>query len=185
MPGTVKRQSSLDHRWSSAVLLVTIVMAALAIAGHISVAQRAAIARVTLAVAQERERAELAALSEVSQLSGGDAMRNITADAPTQEELLKDIHRSGGQLGASLASMSSTVTPASEGPLRRLQLELTLNGSYHSVKGALVELLGRDYPAVLQHAVFRRLSSPAELQLGVRMQIAGPQQARAEGSEGP
>ncbi|MED5621551.1 GspMb/PilO family protein [Ideonella sp. BN130291] len=101
-------------------------------------------------------------------------LRRLTANSPGLESLVAEFERAGPAANVQVLGLASTATPATAASLGRVDVDVTLAGSYAGMRQVLAEVLAR-YPAVVvRHLVFRKLNAPTELQAQVGVQLLSP-----------
>jgi len=162
------------RHWAAVTVLSAAGLAAVFGAAHAVLAHRTASVVTAAETLRARERALQAAAPAAAVNEHQAALQRLTANAPGHEAVIKDVRRAGAGLGVSLVAVSSSQVPATAQSLGRLDLVLTLGGSYANIKALLDEVMARHASIVLRGLAFRRMSSPSELQARVSLSLVSP-----------
>lgn len=100
-----------------------------------------------------------------------DLLTTLSGARGSAEQAIATVDHTARALGVSLASVSTTRTEATPQSLGRLDLTITLRGSYANLKQVIAETLDRFPAAVLQQLAFRRAAPGTDLEAQVRLTL--------------
>lgn len=103
--------------------------------------------------------------------AGSDFLATLSGARGSAEQAIATVDHTARALGVSLASVSTTRTEPTPQSLGRLELSITLRGSYTNLKQVIAETLDRFPAAVLQQLAFRRAAPGTDLEAQVRLTL--------------